>query len=202
MKLRKLLCFLLALSLLLCLYGCSFPTISVKQTTQATEESATEPNEQTNPPKESTVTPLLYKVTDANGNVLWLFGSIHVGYEDFYPLPDYVYNAYESADAIAFEIDMRAFEKDTDAQMELLTLGMYTDGTTIKDHIDPELYEAAVEILTDYGYYSSFIDKFTPTEWSSILDMCFIEEVGLDSDLGVDYHLMDKAYADGKEILR
>ena len=27
--------------------------------------------------------PLLYKVSDDQGNVIWLFGSIHVGREDF-----------------------------------------------------------------------------------------------------------------------
>ena len=32
---------------------------------------------------ESTISPLLYKVTDNNGNVIWLFGSIHVGIDSY-----------------------------------------------------------------------------------------------------------------------
>lgn len=203
MKLKRSLCLLMVLCLLLGLWGCSFPTITVHHApkdapTEPTNDSATEPDQ---PAGTATITPLLYRVTGSDGKVLWLFGSIHVGYDYFYPLPEYVYEAYESADAIAFEIDMRAFEKDTAAQVELLQLALYQDGTTIKDHIDPELYASAVEILEEYGYAASYLDLMKPTEWSSLLDMCFVEEMGLSSDLGIDYHLMDKAYADGKQIL-
>lgn len=203
MKLKRILCLLMTFCLILGLYGCSFPTISVHHAPRETQpDPATEPVTGTEDPVgAASVTPLLYRATSADGNVLWLFGSIHVGYDYFYPLPDYVYDAYESADAIAFEIDMRAFEKDTAAQAELLKLALYQDGTTIKDHVDPEIYEAAVDILAEYGYASSYLDLMKPTEWSSLLDMCFMEEMGLDYDLGIDYHLMDRAYADGKQIL-
>lgn len=77
---------------------------------QPTEPVATEP--------EATLenAPLLYKVTDGDGNVIWLFGSIHVGRDDYYPLPEYVLDAYEGSDALAVELDAVAFENDMTAQ--------------------------------------------------------------------------------------
>ena len=50
---------------------------------------------------------------------------------------------------MAVEADIVAFEKDVAAQINALRLLVYQDGTTIKDHIDPQLYAAAVKILKD-----------------------------------------------------
>ena len=182
MNIKRLLSWLMVLCLLLGLCGCQFSSRDEKE-------------------EESSITPLLYKVTDDEGNVLWLFGSIHVGYDYFYPLPDYVLDAYDSADAIAFELDMKAFEKDLSAQMEALTILVYQDGTTIRDHIDPELYEAAVAILEEEGYYNQALDVYMPILWSSFIDNCFTEKMDLDPDLGIDSQLLDMAYDDDKEIL-
>lgn len=208
MKYKKLLCLFLALSLIVCLIGCASTAEPTAEPSKATEAApSSEPEriqEQENDPLKSTdpaISPLLYKVTDAEGNTLWLFGSIHVGYDYFYPLPDYVYDAYESADAIAFEIDMRALEKDAGAQQQVLSQFMYTDGTTIKDHISPELYTSAVETLESYGSYFPMMDLYKPVMWFMAMDNLLYENVDLDPSLGIDYHLMDKAYADGKKIL-
>lgn len=200
---KKLFCLLLVLAMVLGLCGCKFPTVTAKEPTRPTEtEPATEPTQpQTDTKPNAAIHPLLYKVTDDQGHVLWLFGSIHVGYDYFYPLPDYVNEAYESCDAIAFELDMRAFEKDMNAQVDALSKLMYTDGTTIKDHISKELYEASVAKLEEYGYYNAMLDYYLPVMWSSFLDNCLVEETVLDSELGIDYHLLDRAYQDRKEIL-
>ena len=203
MKLKKMLCLFLALTLTLSLWGCQFPQVTAKEPTAPTEtEPATEPTQPTDQQvTPTTIRPLLYKVTDDQGHTVWLFGSIHVGYDYFYPLPDYVNQAYESSSAIAFELDMRAFENDMTAQMEALSSLVYADGTTIRDHIDKDLYEAAVAKLTEYGYYNAMLDYYLPVMWSSFLDNCLVEEMGLDSELGIDYHLIDRAYKDRKQIL-
>lgn len=198
---KKLLCLLLTLTLVLGLCGCKFPTVIAKAPTRPTETEPAPTVPQADPQPNTAIRPLLYKVTDDQGHVLWLFGSIHVGYDYFYPLPDYVNEAYESCDAIAFEFDMRAFEKDMNAQVDALSKLMYTDGTTIKDHISKELYEESVAKLTEYGYYTAMLDYYLPIIWSSFLDSCLVEEMGLDSELGIDYHLLDRAYTDRKEIL-
>lgn len=156
------------------------------------------PPENTEP---ATASPLLYKVTDGQGNVAWLFGSIHAGLEYYYPLPEYVTSAYAGSDALAVEFDILAYEEDLEAQMSDMMQLVYTDGTTIRDHLSDELYTAAVEILTENGMYSMLMDYYCVSLWSNMIDNIVYEAINVRSDLGVDRHLLEKAYADGKKIL-
>lgn len=178
--------------------------------TGPTEETTlpipTEPTGETKPEKESeetssSVSPLLYKVADSDGNTLWLFGSIHVGREEFYPLPEYVTAAYEGADVLAVEFDVIAFEKDITTVMELAPRMLYTDGTTIRDHIPQELYEKAVEILKEQDAYMSQMDYMLPVIWSNDMDAKTVQMLGCDSDLGIDMYFLKRAKKEKKEIL-
>ena len=172
---KKIYSLLLVLCLLLSLCACSNKVLNSKPTnkpTKATTASVTEPTtepatdpttepvtEPTDEPEtDSSITPVLYKVTDADGNAAWLFGSIHVGQDYFYPLPDYVTSAYENADALAVEADIIAFESDLSAQTDALTNLIYLDGTKISDHLPEELYTRAVEVLQEYNTYMSLLD--------------------------------------------
>lgn len=174
------------------------PTVPEEDPTVPTDPQD-EPVGPIEPP--GSATPLLYKVTDDRGNVAWLFGSIHAGAEYFYPLPEYVTSAYEGADALAVEFDILAYEEDLEAQMSDMMQLVYTDGTTIRDHLSDELYTAAVEILTEKGMYSMLMDYYCVSLWSNMIDNIVYEAINVRSDLGVDRHLLEKAYADGKKIL-
>lgn len=216
---KKLCSILLALCLLLglCACGKSAPAETPTEapattapttapTTEPTTEPVTEPvTEPTTDPVEepdtaSSISPLLYKVTDADGNVAWLFGSIHVGQDYFYPLPDYVTNAYESADALAVEADMVAFESDLSAQTAALSSLVYMDGTMISDHISEDLYNRSVEILEENNTYMSLLDVYYPIMWSSLIESFQLEAFELDTDLGIDMYFLNDAYDTGKEI--
>ena len=48
--------------------------------------------------------PDLWKI-EKNGNTSYLFGSIHLGTKDMYPLSDAVKNAYKSTDNLVVEVD-------------------------------------------------------------------------------------------------
>lgn len=209
---KKLIALLLCMVMVLGLAACggnaepATTTEAVPSTTAATEPSvpettvpATEP--QVTEPAESVITPLLYKVTDSEGNAAWLFGSIHVGEEYFYPLPDYVLDAYASADALAVEFDIVAFESDLNAQIEALQPMVYSDGTTIVDHIPEELYNDAKAVLKDFGMYSSALDYYCPSMWSSFIDSAMITQMGVDTTLGIDMYFLNRAHEEGKTIL-
>ena len=79
----------------------------------------------TAPAKNDAISPLHYKVNDGEGNTAWLFGSIHVGQDHFYPLPDYVTEAYENSDALAVEADMVTFHTDMEVQTQALMKLIY-----------------------------------------------------------------------------
>ena len=150
----------------------------------------------------SDISPLLYEVTDPDtGNKIWLFGSIHIGTEDFYPLPDYVMEAFETADSLAVEVDIVAFEKDLVGQMKALSTLVYTDGTTIRDHISAETYDKAVEILEENHLYNSAYDSYLPVFWQSLIANLMYEDTDADPKLGIDRHMIQAAYDREKEVL-
>ncbi len=145
--------------------------------------------------------PLLYKVTDGEGDVIWLFGSIHAGRDSFYPLPDYVEDAFESSDALAVEFDIVDFESNYIAQLTSQTILMYKGGKQITDVISDDLYNEALEILEESGKYVRGLEMYYPIMWSSMIDNCSNDEIGANTDLGIDRHLINKAYDDDKEII-
>lgn len=185
MKPKRFLCLLFALSLVFALSGCLQPAHQAESTTVPT----------------STITPLLYKVTDADGSAIWLFGSIHVGKDSFYPLPDYVNDAYHAADALAVECDVVAFQNDISAQTAVMEKMFYGGGVKISDHIPAELYNEAVAVMQDAGLYNSFMDYYRPSVWATLLDGLLPEKAGMDSNLGIDMHFLTKAHEENKEIL-
>ena len=173
------------------------PSGTVTPLPTGTDATVTQPAQQ-----ESTVTPLLYKVTDKAGHTAWLFGSIHVGQDYFYPLPDYVLTAFDGADALAVEADIIAFEGDIAQQMEAMKCLLYTDGTSIKDHLTPELYDRAVAALTELGYYMALLDMYCPALWSSLVDSLMMETMeDVDINLGIDRHLLARAKDAQKPIV-
>ncbi|MBR6562436.1 MAG: TraB/GumN family protein [Clostridia bacterium] len=151
--------------------------------------------------KESTVTPLFWKATDAEGNVLWLFGSIHAGYDGYYPLPDKVLEAYNGSDALAVEADIIAFEKDLEAAYKAMMPLIYTDGTKISDHISAELYDRAVAAMKDTGMYMSMYDMYKPAVWMSLIESACIEGAGLDTEKGIDRFFLKDAKKNDKKIV-
>ncbi len=145
--------------------------------------------------------PLLYKVTDDEGGVVWLFGSIHAGRDSFYPLPDYVEDAFESSDALAVEFDIVDFENNYIAQLTSQTILMYKNGKQITDVISEDLYDEALEILEESGKYVRGLEMYYPIMWSSMIDNCSNDEIGANTELGIDRHLINKAYDVDKEII-
>ena len=186
---KRTLCLILTLALLL-LSACSTkPTEEPSSTTQ-------EPSSQ----QEATCTPVLYKVSAENGAVLYLFGSIHVTDSRAYPLPDYVMQAYEESDYLAVECDVNAFTSDFAAQQELVTKMVLTDGTTVADHLGQDVYEAAKAFLSERGAYFQIYDSYHPAMWMSLLEAEVADMSGLDPNGGIDMYFLTLAAQEGKEI--
>lgn len=203
MFLKRLLSFLMVLALMLALVACDEADRATDKKDRSNTESdapvwETESKDSSEPPS---VTPLLYKVTDGEGDVLWLFGSIHLGEEYFYPLPAYVTDAFDGADSLAVEFDVLAFEKDYSAQMAVLKPMIYRDGTTISDHISSDLYSRAKEALEELKVYNSMLDYYCPVLWSNMIESALYTELGMDADLGIDVHMINRAYDQDKKVL-
>ena len=158
---------IVSLVLLLCL------VFSLTACTGTTETPTTEPQQQTTTqptteqePQGEVSTPLFWKVS-GNGyeGEFYLLGSIHVGTDDTNNYPKQILDAFEKCTALAVESDIVEIEKDTAALIESMKPFVYSDGTTIKDHIDKELYDDAVALMTELGIYNFAMDYYKPTFW-------------------------------------
>lgn len=148
--------------------------------------------------------PLFYHVTGADGQEMWLLGTIHVGDERTGFLPDAIYDAFYKSDAFAIECNNDAFEKqveeDEELQKMLAECYYYSDGTTAADHIEtPELYEHALQWMKASGNYDSSTEQMKVYLWQSALDDFFMQQgYGLTREKGVENRLL--ALAEKEDI--
>lgn len=156
---------------------------------------------------EEKATPLFYHVTGEKGEEMWLLGTIHVGDERTGFLPQEIYDAFDSADALALEFSSDAFDKalesDEKLQEQISACYYYSDGTTTKDHIaDEELYEAALQLMRASGNYNMNTPYMKVGMWGSFLEN-FYQQQGstLTSQQGVDNRLERRALEQEKKIL-
>ena len=151
--------------------------------------------------------PLLWRVTADDGQTMYLFGSIHAAYEDTYPLPDFIMDAFSRCDYLAVEVDIVAFEEDFESQAELIMALMYQDGRNIADDIGEELHEMArgvvseLEGLLELGITIDMLDMFKPYMWTDLLTTVSIERAGMSAEYGLDKFFIQSATERGMEVL-
>lgn len=141
--------------------------------------------------------------TEANGNTVYMLGSIHIANSSLYPLNEDILKAYDASDALAVEINTT---KQTGIY-ELMKLATYTDGTTLKDHVSKDTYDKVIKLAEDNGYQVEMIDQckawylyivFTSLAMKESTDPT---EDTLSTNLGIDMHFLTRASLSGKQIL-
>lgn len=145
--------------------------------------------------------PFLWKVESENGGLLYMLGTIHVGdgrnaeaVERYKPFLD-------RCGALAVECDTVAFQNDYAAMMKYVSGFMYKDGTKLKDHLSPELYEKLVAVAKEQGYYAAMFENYDLAFWSQILEQQTLDYyTDLSPDSGVDVLLMNYAKDKGYEV--
>lgn len=163
------------------------------------------------PEAEDTAKPLFYKVTDANGNVLWLLGTIHIGDNRTAYLPKEIYEAFNASDAAAFEIDVVALNEamklgEDDKLAELVYEAYFYEDGTIDENIDDQLYRDAKALfdalaLGTYGDLISYMENAKPNYWASSLSNTYLgHSMGIYYNKGVDLRLLMRAKAADKKI--
>lgn len=155
-------------------------------------------------PKEQ-ATPLLYRVTGADGQEMYLMGTIHIGDEKTGFLPDEVYDAFAASDALAVEVDIVAFEEklEKDPQLTAQMVALFTNpgnGPT-KALLDAELYDTAIKLLKASGNYNSGMEFMKPFVWNSSIESFFATLGGLHTEKGMDMRLLTMAKEQNKKIL-
>ena len=149
-------------------------------------------------------TPLLYRVTGAAGQTMYLMGTIHVGDTRTAYLPDQVYAALEASDALAVEFDVIAFEekmeKDPEFAAQIAGLYISKDGSSVKDQLTEEQFNKAVKLLKASGNYAVGLEYMTPTFWQKAINNFFLSVGSLRAEKGMDMRLLKLAKKQQMEI--
>lgn len=149
----------------------------------------------TEPSDEPKAQPLLWKVTDASGRQMYLFGTIHAGDERSKTALEQLSGVLEHCGALAVEFDIVAFESDYQAQMELLQSLLYTDGSTVRDHVSEAQYEWLKTTLSAAGLYNALMDYYSLAMWEMTAEQAMLtKNSGLDLNLAMDSLLIHRAY--------
>lgn len=150
-------------------------------------------------------TPLLYRVTGTGGQEMYLMGTIHVGDVKTGYLPDEVYAAFESSDALAVEADIMAFEEQvqTDPQLaaKVATIFANATGKPLQEQLGSELYDASVKLMKASGSYNASMELMNPFVWTSSIEDFYLTLGGLRPEKGMDMRLLKLAKAQDKKIL-
>lgn len=158
-----------------------------------------------NLPKDySTADPAFWVAESQNGGKVYLLGSIHAADETAYRLPKRIMDAYLESNALAVEMDIVFYNTDEIAQKSDLERTTYTDGDTLRNHIDPLMYEQLREYIsnnTDDPQLLLSLENRKPCIWLSALSDIEGTVAGLSPEFGIDRHFLQIAHAQKKEII-
>lgn len=205
----RLLCVIVLCLTMLCSCGVQPPQQSEKPRREVSEQPAVSniydlPLFDELPKDYSTADPAFWVVESQNGGKVYLLGSIHVADETAYRLPKTIMDAYLESDALAVEMDIVSYAADETAQKSDEERTTYTDGDTLRNHIDPLVYEQLQEYLSNHTGDPQLLpslEKRKPCIWLSALADIEDAAAGLSPEFGIDRHFLQIAHAQGKEIM-
>ncbi|WP_088036066.1 TraB/GumN family protein [Evansella clarkii] len=142
---------------------------------------------ETGPPSEG----VFYKIEEGS-NTVYLFGSIHVGMADIYPLHEEIESAFAEADYLAVEIDMTEINEFEMAQ-QMSQQAVFVDGRTLSDVIGDDLFEQTLEKTRSFGFNAEILEMYKPWFVATLVSNLAIMEAGYTDEYGIDNYFMDRA---------
>lgn len=135
---------------------------------------------------------------ERDGAVIYFGGTCHFLRASDYPLPPEFDRAYVEAERLIFETDLAAMA-DVTWQRRLLAEGRYADGSTLRDHVEPETWTAIADYAKSAGLPLPVLASMKP--WMLTVTIAVLEwqKLGAAED-GVDAHFDARARVDGKAV--
>ena len=139
---------------------------------------------------------LLWKATNGD-NTLYLLGTIHLDRDNVYPLHKSVRDAIQASEEVIFELDLN----DQEGIALLQSMQTYQDGTTLADHISPELYQRVQAAAATIGKDSNALDAYKPWALASLFSTLAMQDDSTSSNaMAIDSYVNAAAVNAGKTI--
>jgi len=134
------------------------------------------------------------------GSVAWLFGTIHVGSKDFYPLEPRITAALEQAAVLALEVDPLGSQDDIARAVR--EYGMYRSGRGPAAAELPAAYRPRLDrLLRQYDVAPPSVAPMKPWMLASLLTVREFERQGYQTELAVEMWLSQGARARKQKIV-
>jgi uncharacterized protein YbaP (TraB family) len=120
----------------------------------------------------------------------YLFGSIHLGVQEMYPLSKAVDDAYSRSEVLVLEA--RSDQAGAVQQTQMVLKGLYTTGGSLSDDIPAPLWKQTVAAGTRFGLNAEALGKMRPWMAALMLGVLGVKASGYDEKLGVEMHFLGR----------
>lgn len=141
--------------------------------------------------------PLLWKVTGPGDSRLYLLGSFHLLRAQDYPLAADVDQAFAASKRVVFELSPQDMQSPQLTQ-KMLQAAVRTDGTELKRDLDPATWSKLQAYATANNLPFAQLQGMKPWFVGLTITLGQFTKMGLDPNLGLDRHFMQRAAAAGK----
>lgn len=130
-------------------------------------------------------------------NRVYLYGTVHAGRAEWFPLPRAVEEAYEDARVLVVEADV----SNTNAMASSSESMMYAAPDALRNHVPPDDYARFLKLLARYALPEQRLAQMKP--FMAITSLVFSEwaRVGYYPQYAIEPYLIKKARAEMKPVI-
>lgn len=132
-----------------------------------------------------------------DGQMAYLFGTIHVGASSFYPLAPHVSRALADSSQLVLELDTRA---PGAFDMAVARHASYPAGDHIRNHVSPDTLRRLTKALHAVGIPLSGVGHLKPWLLANMLIGLELEQSGFQRAHGNESFLLDAVAASGASL--
>jgi uncharacterized protein YbaP (TraB family) len=121
-----------------------------------------------------------------------MFGSIHVGKEQLYPLGERIESAFEQSDTLVLELHLEQSSKLAVAG-EMAAAASYPLNDSLDRHLSPALMAKLARRARHGPLPLPALKRFKPWFVSVTLTMAELQRLGFDPEHGIDTHFQQRA---------
>lgn len=127
----------------------------------------------------------------SSGSELYLYGSIHVGKEEFYPLPDEIEEIFKASDYLVFEVDPNS-AADPAVLIEMQTRGMLPPGQTLGNVLSEQVMTDLSRVVGSIGIPVESLMSMQPWLLTIMLTQLQMSALGYGAEYGLESYFLSQ----------